>query len=77
MNKFFKILNVILIALILFLVGFLVGKKYDFTYDENNDIVRLQYSKNEKKGTKVWRFEVRTKPYTLVPFFSFTILQKK
>ena len=49
MNKFFKILNVILIALILFLVGFLVGKKYDFTYDENDEIVGLQYSKNEQK----------------------------
>lgn len=49
MNKFFKILNGFLVALILFLVGFLVGKKYDFTYDENDEIVGLQYSKNEQK----------------------------
>lgn len=49
MNKFFKILNVLLITIIIFLVGFLLGKKYDFTYDENNELVGLKYNKNEHK----------------------------
>ncbi|MBF0596721.1 S41 family peptidase [Faecalibacter rhinopitheci] len=49
MKIFFKILNIFLLALILFLVGFLVGKKYDFAFDENDDIVGLQYSSNEQK----------------------------
>jgi len=49
MKKLFKILNILLISLILFLVGFLVGKKYDFAFDENDEIVGLQYSENEQK----------------------------
>ncbi|RLZ11915.1 S41 family peptidase [Faecalibacter macacae] len=49
MNKFFKILNIFLLSIILFLVGFLVGKKFDFAFDENDEIVGLQYSKNEQK----------------------------
>ena len=49
MKKFFKIINVFLLALILFLVGFLVGKKYDFAFDENDKILGLEYSDNEQK----------------------------
>lgn len=49
MRRFFKILNIFLLALILFLVGFLMGKKYDFAFDENDKIVGLQYSENEQK----------------------------
>ncbi|QTV06264.1 S41 family peptidase [Faecalibacter bovis] len=49
MNKFFKILNIFLLATILFLVGFLVGKKFDFAFDENDEIVGLKYSSNEQK----------------------------
>ena len=53
MNKFLKILNVFFVALILLLVGFVLGKKYDFTYDENNEIILLKTSKNEHKIRKL------------------------
>ncbi len=49
MKKFFKILNILLVTLIIFLVGFILGKKYDFTFDENNKLVGLKYNKNEQK----------------------------
>lgn len=49
MNKFFKILNIFLLTIIIFLVGFLVGKKFDFALDENDEIVGLKYSSNEQK----------------------------
>ncbi len=49
MKNIFRIINLILIVLIIFLVGFLVGKKYDFAFDENDEIVGLQYSGNEQK----------------------------
>ncbi|MFV0147436.1 S41 family peptidase [Empedobacter falsenii] len=49
MRSFFKVINVVLIVLIIFLIGFMVGKKYDFAFDENKDIVGLQYSDNEQK----------------------------
>ena len=43
MKRAFKVINIILLVMIIFLVGFLVGKKYDFAFDENKDIVGLQY----------------------------------
>lgn len=49
MKRFFKVINIFLLSIIIFLIGFLVGKKYDFTFDENKDIVGLQYSDNEQK----------------------------
>lgn len=49
MKNIFRIINLILVVLIIFLVGFLVGKKYDFAFDENDEIVGLQYSGNEQK----------------------------
>lgn len=49
MKKLLKILNLLLVTLIIFLIGFLVGKKYDVAFDENNEIVGLQYSENEQK----------------------------
>ena len=49
MKRAFKVINIILLVMIIFLVGFLVGKKYDFAFDENKDIVGLQYSDNEQK----------------------------
>ena len=49
MKKFFKILNILLVTLIIFLVGFFIGKKYDFAFDENDNIIGLRYNKNEQK----------------------------
>ncbi len=49
MKGFFKVINIILLVIIIFLVGFLVGKKYDFALDDNKDIIGLQYSDNEQK----------------------------
>ena len=49
MKRFFKVINIALVIVIIFLLGFLVGKKYDFAFDENKDIVGLQYSDNEQK----------------------------
>ena len=49
MKRFFKVINIALVVVIIFLLGFLVGKKYDFAFDENKDIVGLQYSDNEQK----------------------------
>lgn len=34
-------------------MGFFMGKKYDFTYDENNDIILLKTSDNEHKIRKL------------------------
>lgn len=49
MRLFFKILNIFLIVLIIFIAGFLVGKKYDIAVDENDKLVGLEYSDNEQK----------------------------
>src|SRR5690606_7895267 len=49
MRLFFKILNIILIILIIFIAGFMVGKKYDIAVDENDKLVGLEYSDNEQK----------------------------
>ena len=49
MRTFFKIANIVLIILIIFIVGFMVGKKYDIAIDENDNLVGLQYSANEQK----------------------------
>lgn len=49
MKSFFKIINLLLLVAIIFLLGFLVGKKYDFAFDENDEIVHLKYTKNEQK----------------------------
>lgn len=49
MNRFFKILNVLLLTIILVLVGFYLGKKYDFVYDEQDKVVGLTSNKNEQK----------------------------
>ncbi len=49
MRLFFKIANIVLIILIIFLAGFMVGKKYDIAIDENDNLVGLQYSANEQK----------------------------
>lgn len=49
MRLFFKILNIVLIILIIFIAGFMVGKKYDIAVDENDKLVGLEYSDNEQK----------------------------
>ena len=49
MNRFFKIVNVLLLTIILILVGFYLGKKYDFVYDEQDKIVGITSNKNEQK----------------------------
>lgn len=49
MRLFFKILNIVLIVVIIFIAGFLVGKKYDIAVDENDKLVGLEYSDNEQK----------------------------
>lgn len=49
MTKFFKILNIVIVVLIIFLIGFLIGKKYDFTIDSNDEMIGIQYSGNEQK----------------------------
>lgn len=49
MRRFVKIVNIILIVLIIFIGGFMVGKKYDIAIDENDNLVGLQYSNNEQK----------------------------
>lgn len=49
MRLFFKILNIVLIVLIIFIAGFMVGKKYDIAVDENDKLVGLEYSDNEQK----------------------------
>ncbi len=49
MRLFFKILNIVLIVLIIFIAGFMVGKKYDIAVDENDKLVGLEYSANEQK----------------------------
>ncbi|MDK7374291.1 MULTISPECIES: S41 family peptidase [Weeksella] len=49
MRKFFKILNYFLVVLILFLFGFLAGKRYDIAFDSNDEIIGLHYSGNEQK----------------------------
>lgn len=49
MRLFFKILNIFLIVMIIFIAGFMVGKKYDIAVDENDKLVGLEYSANEQK----------------------------
>src|SRR5690606_39401219 len=49
MRTFFKILNIFLIVLIIFIAGFMIGKKYDIAVDENDKLVGLEYSDNEQK----------------------------
>lgn len=49
MRTFFKILNIFLIVLIIFIAGFMIGKKYDIAVDENDKLVGLEYSANEQK----------------------------
>src|SRR5690606_21720768 len=49
MRLFFKIANIIMIILIIFIAGFMVGKKYDIAIDENDQLVGLEYSANEQK----------------------------
>lgn len=49
MRSFFKIANIVLIILIIFIAGFMVGKKYDIAIDENDNLVGLEYSANEQK----------------------------
>lgn len=49
MRLFFKTINIIIITLILLIIGFMLGRKYDFALDENNNLVGLEYSSNEQK----------------------------
>lgn len=49
MRQFFKILNIVLVVLILLLVGFMLGRKYDVALDEDDNLVGLKYSANEQK----------------------------
>src|SRR5690606_1237621 len=49
MRLFFKIANIVMIILIIFIAGFMVGKKYDIAIDENDQLVGLKYSANEQK----------------------------
>lgn len=49
MRLFLKILNISFIVLILLLVGFMLGRKYDIVLDEDDQLVGLQYSANEQK----------------------------
>lgn len=49
MKLFFKIINIFIAALILFFVGFLVGKRYDIAFDSNDEMIGIQYSGNEQK----------------------------
>lgn len=49
MRSFFKIANIVLIIFIIFIAGFMVGKKYDIAVDENDHLVGLEYSANEQK----------------------------
>lgn len=49
MRTFLKILNAIFIALILMIIGFMLGRKYDIALDENDNLVGLEYSANEQK----------------------------
>src|SRR5690606_19515258 len=49
MRLFFKIANIVMIILIIFIAGFMVGKKYDIAIDENDQLVGLEYSANEQK----------------------------
>src|SRR5690606_32967992 len=49
MRLLFKIINIILMVLIIFIAGFMIGKKYDIAVDENDKLVGLEYSDNEQK----------------------------
>jgi carboxyl-terminal processing protease len=49
MRIFLKILNAVFIALILMIIGFMLGRKYDIALDENDNLVGLEYSANEQK----------------------------
>ena len=52
MQKYYKIFNIILVALAMvmfFTIGFHVGKKYDIALDENDDYITITYSANEQK----------------------------
>lgn len=49
MRLFLKIVNAVFIALILIVIGFMLGRKYDIALDENDNLVGLEYSANEQK----------------------------
>lgn len=49
MRLFLKILNTVLLVLILLLVGFMLGRKFDVALDEDDNLVGLKYSANEQK----------------------------
>lgn len=49
MRLFLKILNVLFIVLILVVIGFMLGRKYDIALDENDNLVGVEYSANEQK----------------------------
>lgn len=49
MRSFLKIFNIVLLIIILLIVGFMLGRKYDIAIDENDNLVGLQYSANEQK----------------------------
>lgn len=49
MRSFLKITNIVLLAIILLIVGFMLGRKYDIAIDENDNLVGVQYSANEQK----------------------------
>lgn len=49
MRLFLKIVNIIFIVLTLIIIGFILGRKYDFAFDDNDRLIGLQYSTNEQK----------------------------
>src|SRR5690606_35752137 len=49
MRTFLKILNVVLIALTVLIIGFMLGRKYDIAIDQNDNLLGLEYSANEQK----------------------------
>lgn len=49
MRLFLKIVNIVFLVLVLLIVGFMLGRKFDITLDENDNLVGLQYSANEQK----------------------------
>src|SRR5690625_7423485 len=49
MRLFLKILIIVVFILVLLLIGFMLGRKYDIALDENDRIIGLQYSANEQK----------------------------
>lgn len=49
MRLFFKTFNIVLVILIILLIGFMLGRKYDIALDEDDNLVGLKYSANEQK----------------------------